>query len=627
MRAFAQPRSSAQGPVASTVASQLPLTANLAPSSSLSSQPLEAATRDVTEAEPGLGQDFSRVPAYALATTGESALVPALGPGTITNSTYQEELQVIRYAVGARELRRLAEGTVLYQARGWQAAGMADGAFYAGPFTSDMGSFYYVYRFTGSDPKTSTYTLSRGSYLLRPGIKDLQAELMQVKGGEALSVATTGLIPPAGGAVAKPSGRVPEGGGQRQPGGEGAGKAEPTQAATEEPEELTPHRKRWMNAGRSSMKDQINGLFGEIQKLKKTRIETWEKNAHIKDPKPIREALEVAVEVVGYGMGGVVGGLLTKAMAHGLAQEFAKEAALKSTVKLAEAIFAHAVEPTEEFMAEATKNALREDKTGNAEKALVTKSSLLDCYVEAETLQSVSEEHAEREAFNATADARFPTDVALADEVAVVDALYKQLFARPESFMRQLSEGLIRLKDEVFLEERAKKYGGDIKRLLERDPTIHETEPRSGNLLLLPSEYSIGEWSHPRLDFDEFHALASEVNTATLMELKGAAVKDLPLTLTFRFWASNPFKGFFVEPLCKVWFERRSDGRVWVDFEESGPGPSVEDGLEWLASYAQGTDREFSKEERRKYAPEGARRLYEQIKSKPVKNLENIDIF
>jgi hypothetical protein len=373
------------------------------------------------------------------------------------------------------------------------------------------------------------------------------------------------------------------------------------------------------------MKDQINGLFGEIQKVKKTRIETWEKNAKIKDPKPIRKALEVAVEIVGYGMGGVVGGLLTKAMAHGLAQEFVKEAALKGTVKLTAAIYANAVEPTEKFMAEATKKALKE-KTNNADKALMTKTNLLDCYVEAESLHSISEEHAQREEFNATADQMFPSDIALADEVAVVDALYRRIFERPEYFMRELSEGLLRLKDEVYLEEKAKAYGGDRAKMLERDPEIDETAYRSGSLMLRPSIYSIGSWASPQLDFDSFHAMTTEVNKATLQPIAGAAVKDLPLTLGFRFWAKNPYSGFFVSQLCKVWFTRRSDGSVWVDFDEDTHGDSVEDGLEWLASHGQSTSREFSSTERRRYAVSGARKLYEAIKNKPVTSVENFDI-
>lgn len=542
----------------------------------------------------------------------------AKGAGKITNSTYEEELQVIRYALGAQELGRLAEGTVLYSALGWQAVGMADGAFFAGPFTSDMGTFYYVYRFSGSDPNTNTHTLSRGAFLPGSDTKDLKASLAQVKGAGVVTATTTALTPPTGAVAIKPSG-PPGGTGGRQPPGSGGGSANKPEIA-EEPEELTPHRKLWIKAGRGSMKDEINKKFSSIQKVKKSRIDTWEKNAKIKDPKPARDALEVAVEIVGYGMGGVVGGLLGKVMAHGLALEFAKEAGLKSTAKLAEAIFAHAVEPTEEFMEEATKKALKEHKKGNAEVALATKSSLLDCYVEAETLQSISEEDAEGTVFNSTADTRFPSDIALADEVAVMDRLYKGLMEEPESFLRELSVGFIRLLDEIYLEERAEKYGGSVERLLREDPSIHETDRRSGNLLLVAWPY-LGKWPDPGLEYVYFNGLASKVNEATLQELKNTPIKDLPLTLSFRFFVRNPYSGWFVDDFVKVWFERRPDDIITVDFDQD------EDGLEWLASYATGRSEEFSKEERRKYAPLGARKLYEQIKNKPIRNLHNSDIF
>ena len=210
--------------------------------------------------------------------------------------------------------------------------------------------------------------------------------------------------------------------------------------------------------------------------------------------------------------------------------------------------------------------------------------------------------------FNAEVDAKY-SDLALADLAATFEQLYKTLMGDPSMFLRELTIGLVRLKDEVYLEKRAEKYGGERERLLKEDPTIHETEERSGNLLLLVGQQNaIGEWYNPDFGFDSFYALATEVNTATLMELSGTAVKDLPLTLTFRFWADNPFKGcgpgvFFVDILCKVWFERRSDNSIWVDLDESD-----EEGLEWLASYYLRTSRELSESEREKYTPSGTRK-------------------
>ena len=537
-------------------------------------------------------------------------------------SPYDEEQQVIRYAIGARELGKLAKGTILYHTRSWKAYALSDSAFYVGPFMSDMGNFYYVYRFTGSEQKTSTYTLARSTYLPGPDTKDLQASLAQVQGGKTLKVKTTGLIPPSGGAVEKSLKKGAESGGAEKGGAKGATMSE----GTIEAEELTPQRRKWLTAGRENMKHQIIALFNEIQKVKAARIDSWEKNANIKDPKPVKAALEIAVEIVGYGIGGVVGGFLTKAMAHGLAQEFAKEALLKSTVKLAEGIFEHAVEPAEEFLAEETRKALNESGDGNAAFALATKTNLLDCYAEAVKLQSISEEHVQTREFNASVDTKY-TDLALADTVLVFEKLYNILFNEPKAFLRELSEGLIRLKDEMYVEEKAKKYGGDVAKMLKEDPTIHETAERSGNLLMvpdmMPGANQIGYWHSPTFNFNGFVGLSTGLNKAILMELRGTRVNDLPFTLGFRFWGVNPFSGLFVDPLCQVWFERRPDGRIWVDLDE----PRNSDGFEWLASYFLLTSRELTETEREKYAPEGARKVYEHIKDKPLNRGESMDIF
>ena len=122
-------------------------------------------------------------------------------PGT-PRSEYEEEPEVIRYAVGARELRKLADGTILYRSKSLTATGISNSAFYVGPFTSDMGNFFYVYRFTNSDEKKGIYSFVRAKYA--PGrddpksAKELRAKLAEVTSGKAVEFKTTGLIPPAG---------------------------------------------------------------------------------------------------------------------------------------------------------------------------------------------------------------------------------------------------------------------------------------------------------------------------------------------------------------------------------------------------------------------------------------------
>jgi len=145
--------------------------------------------------QPASGMSSLRVPASTAVVQrspdgGESA-----GGQTTADTPYPEESNVIDYAVGAQKLGKLVEGTVLFATKDWKAAAMSGTAFYVGPFFSDMGSFYYVYRITGSDQKTNTYTLTRGTYLPSADDKDLQAGLAKVQGKTKLQVTTSGLSP------------------------------------------------------------------------------------------------------------------------------------------------------------------------------------------------------------------------------------------------------------------------------------------------------------------------------------------------------------------------------------------------------------------------------------------------
>jgi hypothetical protein len=140
-----------------------------------------------------------------------------------------------------------------------------------------------------------------------------------------------------------------------------------------------------------------------------------------------------------------------------------------------------------------------------------------------------------------------------------------------------------------------------------------------------------------------FYGLATGVNNASLSELAGAKVKDLPLTLTFRFWAWDPFlrgldRILGSPDLCKVWFERRVDKNKNLSFSvstESETGlfdHAVSDGTEWLASYYMHSigipaDHDLSDDERSKYAPLGAEKLYKLIENKPIGNVSNSDVF
>ena len=129
------------------------------------------------------------------------------GPSTGPASPYPEEEAVLRAGVGARDSRGLADGVVLYSAKGWEAVGLSEAAFAAGPFTSDMGTIFYVYRLESTDSTKATQTVSRGVYLGNWGAKitpELRDELAKVKVGKTVQIATTGPMGATRGTAPQP---------------------------------------------------------------------------------------------------------------------------------------------------------------------------------------------------------------------------------------------------------------------------------------------------------------------------------------------------------------------------------------------------------------------------------------
>jgi hypothetical protein len=86
-------------------------------------------------------------------------------------------------------------------------------------------------------------------------------------------------------------------------------------------------------------------------------------------------------------------------------------------------------------------------------------NGLLECYVEAVRRQSIAEQKEDEQQF--TTRAAKASDMDLADQWAIYNAIYTELMASPDAFMRQLTVGFIRLMDEVRLEKRDEKAGGD----------------------------------------------------------------------------------------------------------------------------------------------------------------------
>jgi hypothetical protein len=226
------------------------------------------------------------------------------------------------------------------------------------------------------------------------------------------------------------------------------------------------------------------------------------------------------------------------------------------------------------------------------------------------------------------------SDAELRQMLAALTIIYEQLFAHPELYLRQLTLGYLPLLDELTLANKDNEHGHDRGRTFYEDAEAHANWTRPGNLVLRSEEGSrgLGTWTAPDLGFAGFRVVGTGLNDEAMETLMGADVAELSegkvagpmgypegfkgqadsagLTTSFYLWGFSPYSS--TEGLTDVSldFVRDPSGRFYIDL-----GPA---GMEWLASYYTGEFHEHSLEERQKYAPLGAAKLYEAIKHKRV---------
>jgi hypothetical protein len=370
---------------------------------------------------------------------------------------------------------------------------------------------------------------------------------------------------------------------------------------------------------------QVNVMFQKIQDLKLERIRSWAKTADLKEPKPLRAALDIAVAMVGLGMGGVFG----MAISHGIKGEYLKDFVYLAKLELVDKV---AVDGYEYGMREAGQ-ALQDGTVAaysdgmrkpNVEGALASDfDDLLGVFGEAMRLQVIAETTAQQTAFNFNAASTYKRSGPLLKAIALT-VVYLQLFNQPNVFHQELTEGLIRMMDEnAVAKKAAKSYGGDTKRAWEKDEGLHESNERKGNLVILPNSIgSLGRYYRPLFDFDAFHAIATGVNSKTLNKLSGRTIEELPLSLGFRYFVENPFYRLIEggDPI-RGWFTRSPTGDIYLD-------PDISDSAkEWFASYYSGVSRELSDDEREQWAPLGARKVYDRTKQLKLSGASNSDVF
>ena len=363
---------------------------------------------------------------------------------------------------------------------------------------------------------------------------------------------------------------------------------------------------------RAGQAGQVNPWLNAIQKLTELRVEAWATTAHSRESAPGQAILEALIPIVSLGIGGVaygiIEGMISKKVGH-LMEEFVLLAGLEAADLAAEAVFHRVMRETKDDLSKGTHKALSAVKTTSRTALATTGGDIIDVYAEAVKLQSVQEYVDQSTVFNeSTADM---SDKDLAARSAALKITYDQLMQDPSGIMRELTVGFIRLLDEINVSDKAEDYHDNPAEARQQDDDLHQTGMRQGNIMVFPwpRGHSLGKWGTPNLNFSTLNATAVGINNASLERIRGAKIKDLPVTIGFRFSAASPYYRIWSGDMGRVeiWFSRYPDGSIHVGSD------SEEDGREWLGSYYTGLSREFSDQERFMYALLGAQQLYDRI--------------
>jgi hypothetical protein len=368
---------------------------------------------------------------------------------------------------------------------------------------------------------------------------------------------------------------------------------------------------------RDTDKGDVTAHLDAIKDLKQARLASWDKTAHSPEPKPDWvKVVEIVIPIVALGFGGIVdhaiANLLTRKGAGEYMNAFMSLAGLEAATMSAEALFQMSLSANRHDHHAGLQKSLVE--SGKAAKAgLDAKGDLIDTFVEAMRISIIDQGLYERTEFNASSAAM--SEEELAGRSAGLKLTYDELLTDPSSFMRELTTGFIRLMDEVTLAKGDAEHGGDRDRTWHEEDDLRNSGPRLGNLMVFPwpRNHSLGKWDRPDASFDEFAIAGAGLNAATFNRLQGMAVRDLPLTLGFRFKVADPYYRVFKGDMGRsdAWFTRSSDGRFLLEHND-------DDGEEWLASLYSRRSDEHTASERGANAVLGAEKLYNAIMGKTI---------
>lgn len=382
--------------------------------------------------------------------------------------------------------------------------------------------------------------------------------------------------------------------------------------------------------GRDGLNSYIHARIASIKDRKMLAAEVWKDNADIQDFMPGAFALEVALTVLGAALGGAMGSVAGNAISK-VAGEIATDAATDALKKLYEVGYDNMKKVL---------TASSQDLRGNAVGGLsaTVDTGLKNYYVASVKSMFLSERESADDEY--TNDFNSMTDEELAIMAYTLNESLNQIVGDASSIMQQLTIGYIKLQDVLYINSHANISGDSesatnkekIRDFYKSDGDITETATRSGQLLITGPLGGIGNYNSPRISIS--NAIATNINQSTYRHLTGAKIKDLPFSVSFRFWGSTPnhdvIDALTLESsLCRVWFVKDGNGAIWIDMDESGQRESngYDQGREWLARHYLDTSRELTMEEITQNAPQGARKLYDAIKDRPLNSIIDLDLF
>lgn len=400
--------------------------------------------------------------------------------------------------------------------------------------------------------------------------------------------------------------------------------------------EASPQQQPWahlLQKGREGLTLEISNKFDLIRTKKSQIARTWRDNAKKVEQKPGEIVLEVALGIVSAGLAKVMGGIVSRAV-----KKVITNAKVENLVTgVSDKVIGDSLGKVSKLLKEAMTKREPGELKENAKQGIAnsSKTGLVDYFRTGFDNMLLSEYQAKHSVF--TDNVTSMSDEELAILLHTLNVTVEELNADNAPILQQLTIGYMTLLDEIFIEGRSKEYAGETsearrKRMYKKDPTIDETGQRSGSMLIVGPISSIGTWQSP--SFSIRAGITTGLNEETRETLKGARIRDLPFTLSFRFWGSMVKRSIFGGGhMVKIWFVKRADGTIAVDLDESweSDGDDLEDGREWLALYGLRGPLEpmepLADDLVKRNVAKGGRKVYEQIKDMKIPRVIDTDLF